>query len=85
MSGSTISAQEKRVIRHICEGFTAQQTARLLGLSDQTVKTYLKRIRHHYMRAGRPANNAALLMRRAIEDGLIDPILPLEETADVHR
>lgn len=74
---STLSPQEKAVIAHVCEGFTASQTAVLMNIRPETVKSYLKRIRWHYTQHGRPAHNAALLMRRAIEDGVIEPIQPL--------
>ncbi|MDP3209757.1 MAG: DNA-binding response regulator, partial [Rhodoglobus sp.] len=35
----------------------------------ETAKTYLRRVREKYSRAGRPASTKADLIRRAAEDG----------------
>ncbi|GAA1943742.1 helix-turn-helix transcriptional regulator [Kitasatospora viridis] len=45
--------------------------ARQLRISPHTVDMYLRRVRHKYEQAGRPAHTKAELLTRAIEDGLI--------------
>ncbi|GMA94387.1 hypothetical protein GCM10025881_12110 [Pseudolysinimonas kribbensis] len=42
-----------------------------MGVQYETAKTYLRRVREKYARAGRPASKKAELVRRAAEDGLL--------------
>ncbi|MBT2409595.1 response regulator transcription factor [Streptomyces sp. ISL-12] len=45
--------------------------AESLGLSVRTVNTYLDRVRIKYANAGRPASTKAILVARAVQDGLV--------------
>lgn len=47
--------------------------ARRLGLNGETLKTHLRRNRHKYRDAGRPAPTRRDLYVRAVEDGLLPP------------
>ncbi len=38
----------------------------------ETAKTYLRRVREKYAKAGRPASRKAELIRRAAEDGYLE-------------
>jgi DNA-binding CsgD family transcriptional regulator len=71
-----LSDREKEVVRHFAQGFSVQQIAALLDLRPETVKAYLKRARAFYESVNRPAPTRYLLLRRAIEDGLVEPITP---------
>lgn len=62
-----LSEIELRVLRHTAAGLTRQQTATALFLSENTVKTHLKRI---YAKFGAASRDAALT--RARELGLLD-------------
>ena len=39
-----LTAREGEIVQHACRGLTNKEIARLLGLSDKTVKTHLQRI-----------------------------------------
>ncbi|WP_130799069.1 response regulator transcription factor [Streptomyces otsuchiensis] len=52
-----------------CE--SKRMVAQSLGLSVHTVATYLDRVRIKYANAGRPAHTKALLVARALQDGLV--------------
>ena len=52
-------------------GAKSERVGRMLGLSANTVNTYVARIRDKYRAAGRPADNRVDLFRRAAEDGLV--------------
>jgi DNA-binding CsgD family transcriptional regulator len=71
-----LSPREKEVVRTFAQGFSVRQTAALLSISEETVKAYLKRARSFYESVNRPAPTRYLLLRRAIEDGLVEPITP---------
>lgn len=45
--------------------------ARRLGVTEDTVRTYLLRARNKYSLAGRPANTKTDLYIRAVEDGIL--------------
>jgi hypothetical protein len=42
-----------------------------MNVQYETAKTYLRRVREKYARAGRPASRKAELIRRAAEDGYL--------------
>jgi len=44
--------------------------------TENSAKEYLRRIRAKYGEAARPAPSKVDLLRRAIEDGIVPPILP---------
>lgn len=75
--GTVFTVREVETLRLMCEGFAQKQVALLMGVSLETVKSNVKEARARWEKQGRPAGNVALMMRRCIEDGLIDPILPL--------
>ena len=49
------------------------RVASRMGIAPETAKQYIDRVRKKYRDAGRTAGNKIDLLRRAIEDGLIDP------------
>ena len=55
---------------------TVFEVASLLGIAENSVKAYLKRIRVKYTNVDRPAANKLDLFRRAIEDGIVPPVEP---------
>ena len=48
---------------------TAEEIALVLGLSPETVRAYLLRVRLKYKNADRPATNKLQLRARLVEDG----------------
>jgi DNA-binding NarL/FixJ family response regulator len=54
-----------------CE--SKELVASKLGLSPRTVASYLDRVRIKYANTGRPATTKAMLVARAIQDGLVRP------------
>lgn len=47
--------------------------ARRLGMSPESFKTHLRRIRDKYREVGRPAPTRRDLYERAVQDGLVPP------------
>jgi hypothetical protein len=43
-----------------------------MDVGYETAKTYLRRVREKYARAGRPASRKSELIRRAAEDGFLE-------------
>jgi two-component system, NarL family, response regulator DevR len=50
-----------------------KSVARRMGISPETVKDYLMRVRRRYGEVGRPAATKTELYFRAVEDGLVPP------------
>jgi DNA-binding NarL/FixJ family response regulator len=50
-----------------------KSVARRMGLSEETVKQYVCRVREKYSRAGRAAPTKMDLYYRAVEDGHLPP------------
>ena len=50
-------------------GHSTTEVARQMHVQYETAKTYLRRVREKYARAGRPASTKTDLIRRAAEDG----------------
>lgn len=69
--GVRLSAQEERALVLYASDLPLKTVARLIGVSQDTVKTYLGRVKDKYTRAGRPTSTKIDLRRRAIEDGLL--------------
>ncbi len=67
-----LSEQQVQVLRCIDEGLDYRSTARVLGVSETTVKTYLARIREKYCAAGYESGNSHLLTRYAVDQGHLD-------------
>ncbi|WP_173922351.1 response regulator transcription factor [Agromyces sp. Marseille-P2726] len=67
-----LSAAEERALRLYTQGFSTLEVARHMGVGYETAKTYLRRVREKYAKAGRPASRKSELIRRAAEDGYLD-------------
>ena len=71
-SGSPkLSAQERRVMALYGAGEPVKAVAFKLGISDETAKSYLKRIREKYRIAGYDVGTKVALRKRAIQDGIL--------------
>jgi DNA-binding NarL/FixJ family response regulator len=66
-----LSPGEHRALELYAEGSTTVQVAAAMGVQYETAKTYLRRVREKYTKAGRPTSSRADLTRRAAEDGLL--------------
>jgi DNA-binding NarL/FixJ family response regulator len=65
---SGLAPREIETLRWIASGYTQSQIATRMGLSQATVNTYAKRIRHKLK-----VNNKAELTRMAVEFGYVGP------------
>ena len=68
-----LSAQERRVMALYGAGEPVKAVAYQLGISDETAKSYLKRIREKYRLAGYDVGTKVALRKRAIHDGILLP------------
>ncbi|MDH6181856.1 DNA-binding NarL/FixJ family response regulator [Microbacteriaceae bacterium SG_E_30_P1] len=66
-----LSVGEARALALYVTGLSTQEVADSMEVQYETVKTYLRRVREKYARAGRPASRKAELIRRAAEDGYL--------------
>ncbi|MET1053520.1 MAG: response regulator transcription factor [Mycetocola sp.] len=66
-----LSAQERRVMALYAAGEPVKSVAYELGISEETAKSYLKRIREKYRAAGFDVGTKVALRKRAILDGII--------------
>jgi two-component system uhpT operon response regulator UhpA len=66
-----LSAQERRVMALYGGGEPVKQVAQALDISEETAKSYLKRIREKYRVAGIDVGTKVALRKRAIQDGLL--------------
>jgi DNA-binding NarL/FixJ family response regulator len=69
-----LSQQETRVLQLYATGMPMKSVARKMGISEETAKQYLSRVREKYGRAGRAAPTKLELYYRAVEDGHIPPL-----------
>jgi two-component system nitrate/nitrite response regulator NarL len=65
-----LSEREHMVLMTYVSGVTLNSTARHLGISEETARTYLKRVKEKYERAGRPARTKLDLADRVRADGI---------------
>ncbi|WP_229403219.1 response regulator transcription factor [Micromonospora okii] len=65
-AAASLSPREVQTLRCIAQGLTHRQAAHRLGVTEQTVNTYAKRLRHKL-----GAANKAELTRRAVELGYL--------------
>ena len=72
-----LSAREREVLARYADGLQEQEVAAELEIAESTVEEHLKRIRRKYALVDRPARTKLELYKRAIEDGIIPPVLPL--------
>lgn len=68
-----LTERERDVLRLYASNLPAKSVARRLGVTEGTVKEYLKRIRAKYAGLDRPAGTKLELYRRAVEDGVLGP------------
>lgn len=64
-----LSTSEKEALALYASGYSMSEVAGQMNVQYETAKTYLRRVREKYSRAGRPASTKADLIRRAAEDG----------------
>jgi DNA-binding NarL/FixJ family response regulator len=64
-----LSAQETRTLRLYATGMPIKSVARRLGISEETAKQYVRRVREKYTQANRAAPTKVDLYHRAVEDG----------------
>lgn len=67
-----LAPREEQTLRLVAQGLADKQAARVMDISQETVKEYLKRIRIKYRELGRSANSRVELAQRAHEDGYSD-------------
>ena len=67
-----LSAAEERALRLYAQGYSTLEVAHRMDVGYETAKTYLRRVRETYARAGRPASRKSELIRRAAEDGFLE-------------
>ncbi len=66
-----LSAGEEKALMLYSQGLAIKEVADAMEVQFETAKTYLRRVREKYARAGRPASRRAELVRRAAEDGYL--------------
>lgn len=72
-SAPRLSAQERRVMALYGGGEPVKAVAYQLSISEETAKSYLKRIREKYRMAGIDVGTKVALRKRAIQDGILTP------------
>lgn len=68
-----LAPREVEAVRLYAAGLKLTSVARRLGVTEETVRTYLLRARRKYESAGRPAYTKTDLYIRAVEDGMLPP------------
>jgi DNA-binding NarL/FixJ family response regulator len=68
-----LSTQERRALQLYATGMPMKSVARKMGISEETAKQYMGRVREKYARAGRAAPTKLELYYRAVEDGHVPP------------
>jgi DNA-binding NarL/FixJ family response regulator len=68
-----LSAREGEVLRLYAAGLPLKAVADRLGIAYSTAKENITRVRVKYTGVGRPAPTKIDLLRRAIEDGIVEP------------
>lgn len=66
-----LSAQERRVMALYGAGRPVKEVADALGISNETAKSYLKRVREKYRIAGYDLGTKVALRKQAILDGIL--------------
>ena len=64
-----LSTSEREALALYASGYSMAEVAHQMNVQYETAKTYLRRVREKYSRAGRPTSTKADLIRRAAEDG----------------
>ncbi|TQL48553.1 LuxR family two component transcriptional regulator [Homoserinimonas aerilata] len=68
-----LGARELRALMLYSTGRTVKDVAALMATTEETVKSYLKRARRKYLRAGVDLGTRVLLRRHAIREGWLSP------------
>lgn len=68
-----LTAREAEVLTRYASGQTADQVAKALFVTIDTIYDHLRRIRKRYAAVGRAAPTKVDLHRRAVEDGFVNP------------
>lgn len=66
-----LSSGERDALLQYAQGKSTKEVAESMNVQYETAKTFLRRVREKYARAGRPASRRADLVRRAAEDGYL--------------
>lgn len=66
-----LTEREREALCLVGQGLADKQAARAMGIAEDTLKEYLKRIRAKYAESGRPAASRVELHHRATEDGYL--------------
>jgi DNA-binding NarL/FixJ family response regulator len=66
-----LSDGERQALTLYADGRTTSEVAREMNVQYETAKTYLRRVREKYGKAGRPTSSRSDLIRRAAEDGYL--------------
>lgn len=72
MSGVHLSPAEEKALRYYAQGLSTLEVGQRMDVGYETAKTYLRRVREKYAKAGRQASRKAELIRRAAEDGFLE-------------
>jgi DNA-binding NarL/FixJ family response regulator len=64
-----LSVSEREALILYSSGLSMSEVAARMNVQYETAKTYVRRVREKYAKAGRPASSKADLIRRAAEDG----------------
>lgn len=64
-----LSVNEREALVLYASGKSTREVAAHMHVQYETAKTYLRRVREKYARAGRPSSTKSDLMRRVAEDG----------------
>ena len=75
---AALGPREREVLSLYAAGLEIPQIGRTLYITENSVKEYLKRIRAKYTQVDRPAASKLELFRRAIEDGIVPPVEPMQ-------
>lgn len=66
-----LSTGEAEALTLYVSGLSTNEVAVRMNVQYETAKTYLRRVREKYTKAGRPASKKTELIRRAAEDGYL--------------
>lgn len=67
-----LSTREREVLRLYAAGLPLKMVADRLGVAYSTAKENITRVRVKYVEVGRPAPTKVDLLKRAMEDGIVD-------------
>lgn len=72
LSVPALSKRELEVVLTWLTSVSKREVGKLLGVSEDTVRTHIARVRGKYMSVGRPASTNSDLMLRLMQDGFFD-------------